>query len=68
MVRMGIRDGVHDDGEEQSNLLELDVHDDHDHPDGQGGGLHGSHQESSIPGETRLYISGGRFLFLLDLI
>ena len=56
------------DGEEQSNLLELDVHDDHDHPDGQGGGLHGSHQESSIPGETGLYLSGGRFLFLLDLI
>ena len=65
-LRLGL--GIHDDGEEQSNLLELDVHDDHDHPDGQGGGLHGSHQESSIPGETGLYLSGGRFLLRLDFI
>ena len=65
---LGLGLGIHDDGEEQSNLLELDVHDDHDHPDGQGGGLHGSYQESSIPGETGLYLSGGRFLLQLDFI
>ena len=56
-------DGIHDDGEEQRFLLELNIHDDHDHPDGQGGGLHGSYQESSIPGETGFYLSGGRFYF-----
>ena len=43
------------------------MHDDHDHPDGQGGGVHGSYQESSIPGETGLYLSGGRFYFYFGL-